>query len=524
VKLHSFGACLAQLLTDKQQSVRALAQALNVERSLVYKWRRGDRTPQLASTYMTRIATILSLTPDELATLEAAQRWSLSAPRPPRRPQQPQPRNVQQLLDVNLEPLTLDPDPLGAPNETTKGENLLPDQRNVRGTRVIQGRIAAFQATLEMIDAAPAPADPSDPSASTIFTTSLEGNGWSEIDRSEYSERWHTVIRRAISRGWQFRHLVRLDKNAQRSLTMARAMLDLMGTGRYAALYSYASESTLPVAELVVIPGVAAVQFFATHTWGAVDTALVLKQREEIALAQAYVQQALVKAKPLLRAFPPNDWVEFAASRVEAEEQYGGHCLVKDGLSQLSEPPEWSHTDAHWVLHSRHRGDSLAALIDACQRQIAAFEAQVARHRYRDICPMRAVIRLVQQGHYLQGSDIDSFVEPIADRVAHLERVIALLRAHDHYELALVDEGQEEEIPILANRYWEVTGGMRVFTNVHVRSSQGRTLHTGIVIAEPSLVGAFQNYFDDLWERISHRDKDKGFVIWWLERQLESLR
>jgi hypothetical protein len=364
-----------------------------------------------------------------------------------------------------------------------------------------------------------------DPSASTIFTTSLEGGGWSESDRTEYSLRWQSVIRGAIARGWQFRHLVRLDKNAQRSLTMARAMLDLMGTGRYAALYTSASETALPVTELIVIPGVAAIQFFATQTWGSVDAALVLKQREEIALALAYVQQALVKAKPLLRAFPPDDWVAFAASRVEAEEQYGGHCLVKDGLSQLSEPPEWSHTDAHWVLHSRHRGDSLAALIDSRQRQIAAFEAQVAHHRYRDICPMRAVIRLVQQGHYLQSSDIDSFVEPIADRVAHLERVIALLRTHDHYELALVDEGQEEAaIPILENRYWEVIGGMRVFTNVHVRSSHGRTVHTGLAIAEPTLVSAFQDYFDVLWGRIAHRDKDKGFVIWWLERQLESLR
>jgi len=66
---YSFGACLTQLLIDRHWSVRALAQALNVERSLVYKWRRGDRTPQLASNYVIRIAGILCLTPDELAAL-----------------------------------------------------------------------------------------------------------------------------------------------------------------------------------------------------------------------------------------------------------------------------------------------------------------------------------------------------------------------------------------------------------------------------------------------------------------------
>ncbi len=521
---HSFGACLTQLLIEKRWSVQAFAEALTVDRSLVYKWRRGERTPHLDTKYVAQIAMVLSLTPEERAALEEGQRLSLSTPHPPRVLKHPAPRDVQRLLDVSLEPLTLGLDPVVATNESTESENPQSDRWNVWGGGVIQGRLVAFQAALEMIDAAPAPADPSDPSASTIFTTSLEGGGWSESDRAEYSLQWQSVIKHAITRGWQFRHLVRLDKNARRSLTMARAMLNLMGTGRYTALYSYGSESALPVVELVVIPGVAAVQFLATHTWGSVDTALVLRQREEIASAQAYVQQALSRAKPLLQAFPPDDWVAFASSRVEAEEKYGGHGLIKDGLSQLSEPPAWSRPDAYWARHSRHRGERLSKLIDTAKRQIAAFEAHVAHHVYRDICPMLAVIRLVQKGHYLQGSDIDSFAEPIADRIAHIEHVIALLRTHVHYELALVDEGQEEQIPILTNRYWEVIGGMRVFTSIHVRGSEGRTLHTGLHIAEPTLVSAFQDYFNDLWGRIAPRDKDKGFVIWWLERQLESLQ
>ncbi len=519
----SFGACLTKLLIEKRWSVQAFAEELTVDRSLVYKWRRGERTPHLDTKYVAQIAAVLSLTPEERAALEEGQRWSLSIPHPPRVLKQPAPQDVQRLLDVSSEPLTLDLDQVGATNESTEGENPLSDRRKGWRSGVIQGRVAAFQAALEMIDAATAPADPSDPLASTIFTTSLEGGGWSESERAEYSLQWQSVIKHAITRGWQFCHLVRLDKNARRSLTMARAMLDLMGTGRYTALYSYASESALPVVELVVIPGVAAVQFLATYTWGSVDTALVLRQGEEIALAQAYVQQALSRAKPLLRAFPPEDWIAFASSRVEAEEQYGGHGLVKDGLSQLSEPPAWSCPDAHWARHSRHRGETLSELIDTGKRQIAAFEAHVAHHVYRDICPMRAVTQLVQKGHYLQGSDIDSYVQPIADRIAHLEHVIVLLRTHDHYELALVDEGQEEHIPILTNRYWEVIGGMRVFTSMHVRGSEGRILHTGLLIAEPTLVSAFQDYFNDLWERIAPRDKDKGFVIWWLERQLESL-
>src|SRR5262249_269121 len=137
----------------------------------------------------------------------------------------------------------------------------------------------------------------------------------------------------------------------------------------------------------------------------------------------------------------------------------------------------------------------------------------------------RSVMQLVRDGAYLHNAINGSRVTvPVADRIAHLENLIALLHAHDNYEIALVDEGQEGEIPIPQGRFWEVVGGMRVFTNIHVRDPQGCIAVTGIMIAEPSLVGAFEHYFEDLWARVAPRDKDKGFVTWWLGRQVGSLR
>ena len=195
----------------------------------------------------------------------------------------------------------------------------------------------------------------------------------------------------------------------------------------------------VPAMELVVIPDVAAVQFFATHTWGSVDIALVLSQREEITLAQAYSSRP-IQGQTAAAGVPSRRMGCICKQSRRGRREYGGHGLIKDGLSQLSEPPAWSRPDAYWARHSRHREDRLSELIDTPKRQIAAFEAHVTSHVYRDICPMLAVIRLVQKGHYFQDSDIDSFAEPIADRIAHIERVIALLRTYDHYELALVDE------------------------------------------------------------------------------------
>lgn len=64
-------------------AVPELAQELSVEPSLVYKWRRNERTPQLHTAYVSQIAEVLGASAAERAALEASQVHSLRAPRAP---------------------------------------------------------------------------------------------------------------------------------------------------------------------------------------------------------------------------------------------------------------------------------------------------------------------------------------------------------------------------------------------------------------------------------------------------------
>jgi hypothetical protein len=51
----------------------------------------------------------------------------------------------------------------------------------------------------------------------------------------------------------------------------------------------------------------------------------------------------------------------------------------------------------------------------------------------------------------------------------------------------------------------------------------GKQSKADVVITEPTIAGAFQTYADELWERISPRNRDKNYVIWWLRQQITIL-
>src|SRR5262249_49996869 len=142
------------------------------------------------------------------------------------------------------------------------------------------------------------------------------------------------------------------------------------------------NDQVLPTYELAVIPDVVAIQFLATKTMNSVDTALILKDRQQIVAMQEYFQRMATRAKPLLQVFPPTDWISLETLRAEAEEQYGARVLVKDGLSRLTEPPSWANSTVDRARMSAQNEDSLSVLIEARKRRLAAFETHVGHSRY----------------------------------------------------------------------------------------------------------------------------------------------
>jgi hypothetical protein len=87
--------------------------------------------------------------------------------------------------------------------------------------------------------------------------------------------------------------------------------------------------------------------------------------------------------------------------------------------------------------------------------------------------------------------------------------------------MALLEDNQKE---LLSPRNWEVKGEHSVFMSLYgVTDIEYEENQMFISISEGTIASAFQDYYNELWERITPRCKDKAQVIAWLKQQMTVL-
>jgi hypothetical protein len=310
----------------------------------------------------------------------------------------------------------------------------------------------------------------------------------------------------------------------RRSVALVAHMVDMLGAGRYEPLHVGKYEPLSPPYDLVIRPD-AALLLLATQNPHDADAGILTRDPKQIALFRAHFAQLRAQAKPLLRSFRGAESAEFGRLLAESEEQLPGRDFVKYGLSLCTEPAHWSQPGTHWARMMADRGYNVPLFIEYQKRRLAAFAKNVRTAAYRDICPMEAVETMVREGSYLGTGKREHVIKvPVPERIAHLKNAIRVLREEENFQLALVAPEEKDDVPVPQDTFWEVVGGTQALVNTPARDADGRSASLDIAIVEPTIAAAFQLYFDSLWERISPRNRDKGYVIWWLERQLETLQ
>lgn len=89
-----------------------------------------------------------------------------------------------------------------------------------------------------------------------------------------------------------------------------------------------------------------------------------------------------------------------------------------------------------------------------------------------------------------------------------------------NFEIALVSENQYGII--LHPVAWEVRGGRSV--GIASNDMIDYFSYTYSAVTEETVADAFDNYFLDMWNKITPRYRDKEFVISWLEEKLSYIR
>lgn len=505
-----FGEYLARLLRERACSGSRLASLVGVDAALVYRWLRNEAVPKLDAPYRDAIILHLALSQSEAGRLKEAQVYSLSLPPEKRAKGRTSGAAVEQLIRHTR------------PQAPTALLTLPPPSPRLesfpRQSRVIWGRPAMLETIIQVFGSLP----PVARHQQREILLSFQGEEDAYDDFPELQVRYQQALAGALQRGWQIRHLWRLDHDTHRSLLLVENMLKLLGTGRYQPSYFHQYGTLAPPYDLLVIPQAAAMLVLATQNPHRADAALLTYDPEQIELLHTHFSQLLAQSQPLVQSYLPQDEVRVWQAYADAEAHPGGRVTVKDGLTFLAEPPSWYQAESLLAPAIQVSRPALSVVFECQQRRYESFQTHITSSTYRDICPKRAIERLIRQGKPPRNDRIPGFRFPAEARRAQLEYTLYVLKTYEHYQLALIDEEEEEMIP--TEMFWEVAGGNTVLMLTWSTDVSGNDIIVDLVIQEPTIVRAFQDHFEDLWKRIAPHNKEKCAVIAWLEQQISLLK
>lgn len=505
-----FGDYLAQLLRERASTGSRLASMLSIDPALVYRWLRNEAVPKLDAAYCDEIALTLQLSQAEVSQLKEAQIFSLSNPLVRR----PKARSV----SAAVERLLRQAGPRSPSKEDSPSPLLPLDLLTPRPSGVIWGRPALLEAIISLLEHLP----PLPRLQSNTLLLTFQGAEDAFDDFPQLHDQYMKALQGVLQRGWQVCHLWRINHDRRRSIVLVENILKLLGTGRYLPSYISDEGTLAPPYDLLVIPKTAAILCFATQNPRRVDAGLLTHDPEQIELTHTHFYQLQAMSQPLAHISLPQNGSQMWLAYADAESQSGGRSVVKDGLSFITEPTSWYSQDGLMTRTIDLSGPDFTTALESQHRRYTAFQTNIASYPYRDICPRRAIERLVQYGEVPSNDRLPpGFKLSQQARREQLERAIHLLRTYEQYKLALIDEQEEQFIP--TEMFWEVTGQHTVLMLSWSTDMTGKDVIIELAINEPTIVHAFHDYFAELWERIAPPHKDKTQVIKWLEQQVALL-
>ncbi len=504
-----FGDYLTRLMQERGDiAAAAMARHLAVDGRQVRRWLHNQAVPKLSSDYVPKIADFLALSSAERSRLEEVQISSLRAqkaarPRMPERPLHHR-ANPSRLLSQYEHARSS----AAVPSHLPAGwAPALASGTPIRGPeRVVAAAIDLVIRTWEL----------STPHENTIYL-SFQG-AQSLFESSTLHPAWQHALCLALDRGWDVCHLLRLDRNAQRSIDLVDEMLVYLGKSGTYQPYYFNRYGTLPApCDFLIVPSLGALVFFATEQDQRVDAAIYLHGAESLDLLLAAFSQLRMNCRPLFTSFSRQAGLPaFFDAHAEMERRAGNRYLFKDGLSDITRPPSFYQVGSPWLHVARVADEPLDTTIQRWNTRLQAFHAHIRTYTYWDMHPRRALEQLLRDGTYARDYrhvPSDFALEP-AQRLEHARNIAHLLRTCDNYHVAFVEEHEERDF---FRTFWQVMGDHTVLLEAGIASN-----HEGLLtITEGTIAAAFRSYAEDVWEQVAPHHQDKpGHVIPWLEDQI----
>lgn len=524
----SFGECLKQLLLIREWPASKLAREINIEPSYIRMWLRGERVPSIQSDHVKMITAALVNGLDTIgkksvcdlyceylthigvendgckalpelveSVLESAQIYSLSL-KPKRKTVK---KNLHGMMAQKNTAEVIK-------NLSPKGNPVFPRFDDI--PPLIRGRYSILCAMLAALQSA---IDNQCNSPGEIFMT-YQSKSHLFSGYPVLYKLWNSMLSEALNKNWQVRHLYRMDINAEHSYKMAEELINCAGFENNFFPYFFPKYGMVqPPMEITVIKEAGAFILMPAESDNSSDEALFFKKKDVLNTIYKYSMRMCRDANFMLKYFP--DFMEYIGFLALECRKKGSFYTVSLDLHFSTIPL------LLWKKFLSFEVDD-QLMREQCYRRITelnrVFHEDVKRFKVKHICQIEIIEWMVESQEYF--CRYFSQKATPEDILAHLEYTIHLLKTYENFEIGLVSESHNSiTIPVAS---WEVRGESSI--GIITVDMKEHTNFVYLTVSEETIAGTFNDYFLDLWEKITPKYRNKAFVVSWFEEKALHLK
>lgn len=339
------------------------------------------------------------------------------------------------------------------------------------------------------------------------------------IEDKAFLLNFNKVLKQLVAVGHKILIIHYVNRDSNQIMSIMDFWIPLYLTGRVDSYYYPKYTENVHKKTLCVAPDIAAIFTISPNSSTASALTMTSPDPFVIKLAEEIFLSFLAKCRPLAKTYESTNMGEFYQAVSDMEEKLGFYYTLRDGLTALTMPPD---------IYAKLL-DSLPLTLPEKEerlklhhKRIEAFNRNIAYYKYVEILNIEAFDKFYPE-KFFRYNGLEFFTQEAvkctpADFTAHLTNVIRLLKKHENYEVILIKLNEM----VSQNR---VSLSVKEDSTIIIASyDSGGNNPIAFITHEDHIIGAFENYLTHLIDYVPETKRRKEFVIQKLEEKVAKLK
>lgn len=331
-------------------------------------------------------------------------------------------------------------------------------------------------------------------------------------------ESWDEIVVKLLNKGYKVTYLVNLNENVERSLKILSDIKFFYISKSFNSVYLN-NHNLFPFGpvETVIVPNVGVLFCMRISDGYRFDHAFLYRDDNAVEAFKGMMNIA-IKNSTSLTEINRNIEEEVDGRNISKEiEDNPGKCfLIKDSLGATTLPYEVY--ERQLLKGGDPFNKNVEEVLSIFRERQENFKDKISVYEYYSIYRKDSIERFVACGtHPFQNRYSRE------DIIAHIKNVIYLLETYEKYNIALITESQHNKYNNLNCFIKEYQATAVYFDKVYLPKAYEDPKNFIAFISDQIVVNSFQSYFMNIWFKIEPEYRDKEKVIRWFKDKLKTL-